>query len=708
MLLINRLLLCLICTLSSYSSTAEPFRPDEEQLMSAISQLFPEATEIKHSTTEPPYWPVYQVTSVIGYAYLSADYVQLPAFSGAPYQLLVGINTTGEYRGLQVLDHHEPIFLHGLGPEPMYKFTDQYPGLNLKQTVKVTSAGSSQQHSAANQMIDGITKATVSAVVLNETVMLSALQAAQQIGLIPRQQPAAKVRTDYSEPLDWSQLTNSGMVSQLNVDKQQLATGFAEYNIDTSDTPEDDQGNIASLYYAYLNVPSIGNYLLGETAFNQLIENELKEGEHAIAVFSNGPYGISDDNFVPGTPPDRLMLTQGGSQIELKDTDFFRDPDLLSSLQTKLPQPLHDAEEIYIYRIKAAAPFDPASKWRLSLLFKHSPGYLRPDVVVPFNDDYRLDKRFFIQQAKTANTADPLWLSIWKDRIPTIAILVTGLAALTLIIFNHSKVTANANRFKLIRAGFLVWTLVFIGYLAQGQLSVTNLFTILKVIGGNTGGQLLLMDPVIFILWCYVLLTLVIWGRGYFCGWLCPFGILQDMAGWLGERKLRLKQIKISNPVHHQLWRIKYVLLVVLIAMSYYDLNLAEQAAEIEPFKTAITMNFIREWPFVFYGALLLIVGLYLHKPFCRYLCPLGASFAVLGRFHILKWLPRRDACGSPCKLCNRRCGINAIHMDGRINYNECIQCLECEVIYQDDHQCVPLINARKGKRKPKVFAVSG
>jgi NosR/NirI family nitrous oxide reductase transcriptional regulator len=174
------------------------------------------------------------------------------------------------------------------------------------------------------------------------------------------------------------------------------------------------------------------------------------------------------------------------------------------------------------------------------------------------------------------------------------------------------------------------------------------------------------------------------------------------MAAWLGEKQLKLKQKRIAFETHQKLWKLKYLIFVGLVAMSFFSTGMAEQAAEVEPFKTAITMGFVREWPFVIYGVLLLVAGLYLHKPFCRYLCPLGAGFAILGKFHLLRWLPRRDACGSPCKLCNHRCGIKAIHPDGQINYNECIQCLECEVIYQDDKQCVPLINANKKQARAK------
>ncbi|MDO6806087.1 hypothetical protein Q4595_26760, partial [Wenyingzhuangia sp. 1_MG-2023] len=56
--------------------------------------------------------------------------------------------------------------------------------------------------------------------------------------------------------------------------------------------------------------------------------------------------------------------------------------------------------------------------------------------------------------------------------------------------------------------------------------------------------------------------------------------------------------------------------------------------------------------------------------------------------------------CGTPCQMCKRRCEINAIRKDGEIDYDECIQCLECVVILRDDTQCVDSISARKKEQR--------
>ncbi len=677
----------------------------EQDLPALIQSIFPEATDIMPQLEHPRVWPVYQVTELVGYAFLSGDYVQLPGFSGAPFQLLVGIDREGRFRGVQVLEQHEPIFLHGLGTGPMHEFTRQYLGLDLRHSIKLTSAAVHDKHSGSNVYIDGISKATVSAVVLNETVIQSALQVAQETGIIARRKPPARVREDLLETTDWQQLLEQHWVGSVQIPEASVEAAFQGNAGDTPIPHRYEAGAyFANLQFAYLNVPTIGRYLLGDRLYQRLMEN-LEPGDQVIAVMNQGPYSVLGDDFTRGTPSDRLALDQGGVQIELRDMDFFNalEQDELDSLpHAGMPR----FNEFVLFRVKAGAGLDPASGWTLSLVVNRPQGYLQPDEIRRFGQEYRLPARLFSIEANHDEPKAPLWLQIWQENLGRMAVLLLGLALLTTIILAHRRVTQNARRFRLIRWGYLLYTLIFIGYITQGQLSITNVFAILQVMAGDVSASVLLLDPVICILWCYVLLTLVLWGRGYFCGWLCPFGVLQELSAELA-RLLKIRQRRIPFRLHRRLQGLKYLILAGLVATSFWSISGAERAAEVEPFKTAITLGFVRDWPFVLYASALLLAGLFVHKFFCRYLCPLGACFAVLGHFHLLRWLPRRAECGSPCQLCTRRCGIGAIEPDGRINYRECIQCYECEVIYRDDQQCVPLINARKGKRRAAVVIAS-
>jgi polyferredoxin len=161
-------------------------------------------------------------------------------------------------------------------------------------------------------------------------------------------------------------------------------------------------------------------------------------------------------------------------------------------------------------------------------------------------------------------------------------------------------------------------------------------------------------------------------------------------------RALKVRQITIPFGVHERLWPIKYIAFLGLFAVSLGSFDLALAGAEVEPFKTAITLRFARSWPFLVYAAALLVGGLFIERAYCRYLCPLGGALAIPARLRMFDWLKRKRQCGTECNICAVRCTVQAIHPDGRINPNECIHCLNCQVLYYDDRTCPPLIERRK------------
>lgn len=147
---------------------------------------------------------------------------------------------------------------------------------------------------------------------------------------------------------------------------------------------------------------------------------------------------------------------------------------------------------------------------------------------------------------------------------------------------------------------------------------------------------------------------------------------------------------------------IKYVVFLVIFAVSFSSIMAAFGLAEIEPFKTAITMKFMRNWQFVAYAAALLAVGVFIERFFCRYFCPLGAALAIPARMRMFEWLKRYRECGNECHICARRCTVQAIHPLGQINPNECIHCLKCQANYYDPNVCIH-VKRRIERRNPRT-----
>ena len=161
-------------------------------------------------------------------------------------------------------------------------------------------------------------------------------------------------------------------------------------------------------------------------------------------------------------------------------------------------------------------------------------------------------------------------------------------------------------------------------------------------------------------------------------------------------RLLKFPEINIPFWLNERLWVIKYLILILIAITTILGTSYSYDLIEIEPFKTAITSYFDRSFPYVAYSVILLAIAIFSERFFCRFICPLGAVLAFLGRFHILNIIPRRPECGSPCHLCEKSCPVQAIEPSGKINMNECFQCLDCEVEFFDDKRCPPLIFQKK------------
>jgi polyferredoxin len=247
------------------------------------------------------------------------------------------------------------------------------------------------------------------------------------------------------------------------------------------------------------------------------------------------------------------------------------------------------------------------------------------------------------------------------------------------------------------RRGFLVFTLGFIGWYAQGQLSIVNLVALLQAAVAWRSWAFFLYDPMTAILFAYTLVTLVVWGRGTFCGWLCPFGALQELVVW-PARLLRLPRVRVSETLDRRLKWIKYGVLTLILLAALVSARWSDALVEVEPFKTAITMRFERTWGPVAWAVALIVAGALVYKAFCRYLCPFGAALALGGRLRRWDWLERRLECGNPCQTCHSRCEYQAIHRDGQIDYAECFQCLDCVSVLQSDQHCAPRLLVLKGK----------
>jgi NosR/NirI family nitrous oxide reductase transcriptional regulator len=181
---------------------------------------------------------------------------------------------------------------------------------------------------------------------------------------------------------------------------------------------------------------------------------------------------------------------------------------------------------------------------------------------------------------------------------------------------------------------------------------------------------------------------------------MCPFGSLSEVIYKLGGL-IGLKRFQGHLPRiwHDRLKWVKYAVFFGLLSVSMFSMGLAEVLAEVEPFKTTFLVGIgNRAWPYGLFVCAILGLSIFIERPYCKYICPLGAALAMPSTF---RWfgLRRKQDCNS-CKACAVGCGSLAIDAAGRIDHRECLHCLDCMVLYTDVKGCPPLAKERKRRER--------
>jgi NosR/NirI family transcriptional regulator, nitrous oxide reductase regulator len=665
--------------------------------------FFPDADRMAEPSGDPPAASVYRGEERVGLVFETNDVAPIPAYSGEPVNMLVGLDVSGMVVGVQVLEHSEPIMLVGIPEQRLVDFANQYITRTIKDRVRV---GISPRQREGYQYVDAVSGATVTVVVMGEGIMRSARRVALAHGLtdpaaLAVREPAT-VRDDVFEPATWGQLIETGAVGRLDLTRGEVDEAFVGTEAEGRETapPGAEDEIFIDFHAAYLNAPTVGRNLIGDAHYERIMDR-LAPDEHAIMLMAAGRYSFKGSGFVRGGIFDRVQLMQGDRAIQFRDSDLIRAPDVAAE-----GAPRFTERDIFV--VRAEHGFDPGRPWEIELLVRRQVGAL-DSAFVNFHLDYTPPEAYFEypeppEPAMAVDDDRPLWVTVWEDRVMHIVILGFGLTLLVFILMFQDVLARRPKLLLRLRHAFLVYTVVFIGWYALAQLSVVNIFTFTSSLGRDFSWNTFLMDPMMFILWTFVAATLLLWGRGVYCGWLCPFGAMQELINEV-SRKLKVPQFEFPWAVHERLWAIKYMILLVLFGISMHSLSTAEVYAEVEPFKTAVTLRFQREWGFVLYAGILLAISVVNRKFFCRYMCPLGAGLAIPARIRLFDWLKRHKECGTPCQICANECEVQAIHPEGHINANECHYCLDCQVTYWNDRKCPPLIARRK--RREKAASIS-
>jgi NosR/NirI family nitrous oxide reductase transcriptional regulator len=538
-----------------------------------------------------------------------------------------------------------------------------------------------------------ITGATVTALVLEDTLFKSARKVGRDLGIITEKQHGEVTwHTEYA-PRTWQELLAEGSIGHLRVAASAMASDNEEDGDEHRGADVEGDGAFVDLYFGDLRPPVIGINMLGESTYNWMLA-QLEEGQTALFIVNNGTESFKGSGFVRGGIFDRFNLDQGLRRFTFKDLDY---------------ENLYDVKAEGAPRFRESGLFflrDPSFRstepWTFNFLASRLTGETaRSKEFRTFSAEYRLPAKYF-DVSKPPGAEEPSLIQrIWSGRRTESILLTAFLLAVMGVFFARRWVTRSALRLEIMHNTVLVASVVIVGLLLRSPPSVTQIFPFVRMFEeGGVGFGLFLSDPLLFIFWIFIAVSLLLWGRGWFCGWVCPYGAMLELMHKISRRVLpKRAMLEFPQRVHDVLRRVRYGILIGLVLLAVYSLEWAEWLAEIEPFKTTWIVGVLnREWYFALYWWALLAIAIFNFRFFCRYLCPLGAALSI-GTVLRLIGIKRKEFC-TRCKICARGCDSRAINPVGQINKYECLYCLECEQKHDDDMTCPPLIIARRQAEK--------
>ena len=708
---LRRVCIALMALVFASPALAEKGKLRERLTPAVMAVVYPSAERLGVEEGSPPAIAVYKGDKIAAYVFSTLDVIAAPGYTTTPFDVIAGIDLSGRITGAKVVFHNEP---HIVGDPIRQRELD---------TFLARQAGRPLRGGTDPLPPDYVADTTVSARAMRTAVLATAAMVLRAHATrTAATAPVLDVNSFQMKSVD--ELLAEGALVKRWVTSGEVAAALTKQGASAAklDWPLGRDNDLYIEFATALATPAaIGGNLLGVVTLEEY-KNKLPSGAEAIYVASNGPYNFLGTKYydsATGNRFDRLRVIQSGKTFRFTETDYT------------YAVPIKGQEVAGLFALPAHSGFDPSKPWRLEILVN---GAGTPPVTIPFGLDYKLpanlvnspgtppaaasgvgsttpDAEVAIAQplldldlAQDLPSPVPAWVEAWGEAKLNIAILTLLLSVLTLIFIFQARLARSRVAHRLVRNGFLLIVLVWLGWTAGVQLSTVHVINYVTAPFHHLDIGFYLAEPLIVIIAGYTLVSVVLIGRGVFCGWLCPFGALQELLGQL-SRALGVPQWNPPIALEKRLWLGKYIAAAVVLLLVTTQIDASGATLEIEPFKTAITSKFTRAWPYVLYAGALLAIGLFSERAYCRFLCPLGGVLAFLDRLHLIDLLKRRPECGNPCHLCERSCPVRAIEKTGKIVTAECFQCLDCQVEYYDDQRCPPLVLAAKLRDDEKLIA---
>jgi NosR/NirI family nitrous oxide reductase transcriptional regulator len=189
-----------------------------------------------------------------------------------------------------------------------------------------------------------------------------------------------------------------------------------------------------------------------------------------------------------------------------------------------------------------------------------------------------------------------------------------------------------------------VFSLAYFGFYRQGCICAVGSVQNVSLALFNTNYSIPLTALLFFII---PLLFALAFGR-VFCAGVCPLGAIQELTG--------LKPVKLPKSVELTLALMPFIYLA--IAILFASTNSQFLICRYDPFVGIFRLD--APYTMIIFGALLLLAGIFVNRPYCRFLCPYGVLLNIFSRF-AGRHLTITPAECINCRLCEEVCPYDAI-----------------------------------------------
>jgi ferredoxin len=636
--------------------------------LESLRRVLPAAERFTDRQGDPPVFRAFRsdpaggAEILAGYAFVTSDFSPEEMGFDGPIEVLVGMDTLGVLTGVHVLGYHESLrssrgdFLATPG------FQEQFSGKSVTDAFQV------------KRDVAGITGASISVGAMSRGIRNSARRVALSLGIgsIARASAAplldpVTIPVDQLARMSWTDMVLRGLVQQLRVlDKGRTAAGISLF---------------------FLRDPGIAELVIGPSivADARARAGARAEERHWVVAGVDGPLG-------GGVNLARLELVQGEDTVRVADEDvlLFGPPRegkldgqvtmtriVLVDRAVDMSRPftflldLRPALEVFRAEYPGARPgataTGPAGPGAaIEAADDSSASTVEAAPTAPVAVGATPDDSDATSAASPSQNSDPLDLTFAQDETllsRTLAGTSWVRVGLLMCVLALAAVAFASKRAR-VRWISLAVTVIYLGVIDRGFLSVSHITSGIRV-----GPQVYLSDLPLLLLVAFTLLTTLLWGR-VFCGYLCPFGVLQDVLDRVTPRRFKRE---LPQRVHERATLTKYGVLAIVLAPALVGSGVGIYQY-FEPFGTVFFWS--RSALLWAIAAALLAASVIIPRFYCRYVCPLGAALALASFLSPFR-IARVEQCGV-CKVCEQRCPTRAIR-GARIDFAECVRCNVCE-----------------------------